>query len=115
MHGVPGMKWADDLAREAQAWAEKLARARTLQHSSKSERENAGENLAMFTGKFDSAGEEATTMWWVKTLEKSKYHFKLATANKEEGKLNTSFMGKDEFCSTDKNCSLVTLKSVNDF
>lgn len=64
MHGVPGMKWADDLAREAQAWAEKLARARTLQHSSKSERKNAGENLAMFTGKFDSAGEEATTMWY---------------------------------------------------
>ena len=50
-----------------------------------------------------------------KTLEKSKYHFKLATANKEEVKLNTSCMGKDEFCSTDKNCSLVTLKSVNDF
>ena len=56
MHGVPGMKWADDLECCN-------ARARTLQHSSKSERKNAGENLAMFTGKFDSAGEEATTMW----------------------------------------------------
>lgn len=64
MHGVPPLKWADDLAREAQAWAEKLARARTLQHSSKSERKDAGENIAMFTGKFDSAGEEATTMWY---------------------------------------------------
>ena len=63
MHGVPPLRWADDLAREAQAWAEKLARARTLQHSSKSERNDAGENIAMFTGKFDSAGEEATTMW----------------------------------------------------
>lgn len=64
MHGVPAMKWADDLAREAQAWAEKLARARTLQHSSKSERKDAGENLAYFTERFDSAGEEATTMWY---------------------------------------------------
>lgn len=64
MHGVPPLKWADDLAREAQAWAEKLARARALQHSSKSERKEAGENIAMFTGKFDSAGEEATTMWY---------------------------------------------------
>lgn len=63
MHGVSPLRWADDLAREAQAWAEKLARARTLQHSSKSERNDAGENIAMFTGKFDSAGEEATTMW----------------------------------------------------
>lgn len=63
MHGVPPLKWADDLAKEAQAWAEKLARARTLQHSSKGERNNAGENLAMFTGRFDSAGEEATKMW----------------------------------------------------
>ncbi|XP_015759476.1 PREDICTED: uncharacterized protein LOC107338757 [Acropora digitifera] len=64
MHGVPPLKWADDLAEEAQAWAEKLARARTLQHSSKSERNNAGENLAMFTGRFDSAGQEATNMWY---------------------------------------------------
>ena len=63
MHGAPPLKWADDLAREAQGWAEKLARARTLQHSSKSERKDAGENIAMFTGKFDSAGEQATTMW----------------------------------------------------
>ena len=63
MHGAPPLKWADDLAKEAQVWAEKLARARTLQHSSKQERNNAGENLAMFSGKFDSAGEEATTMW----------------------------------------------------
>jgi len=63
MHGAPSLKWADDLAREAQVWAEKLARARTLQHSSKSERKEAGENIAMFTGKFDSAGEQATTMW----------------------------------------------------
>lgn len=64
MHGVPPLKWADDLAREAQVWAEKLARARTLQHSSKSERNEAGENIAMFTGKFDSAGEQASSMWY---------------------------------------------------
>ena len=50
MHGVPPLSWADDLAKDAQAWAEKLANARTLQHASKSERNDAGENIAMFTG-----------------------------------------------------------------
>lgn len=63
MHGAPDLKWADDLATEAQAWAEKLARARTLQHASKSDRKDAGENIAMFTGNFESSGEKATTMW----------------------------------------------------
>ena len=63
LHGVPPMTWADDLANEAQSWAEKMAQARTLQHASKSERKEAGENIAMFTGCFDSAGEKATTMW----------------------------------------------------
>ena len=63
MHGVPAFTWAEDLAKEAQAWAEKLARARTLQHASKSERKEAGENIAMFTGSYESAGEKATTMW----------------------------------------------------
>ena len=65
MHGVPLLSWADDLAKEAQAWAEKLANARTLQHASKSERNDAGENIAMFTGSFDTAGEKATDMWYV--------------------------------------------------
>ena len=65
MHGVPPLSWADDLAKDAQAWAEKLANARTLQHASKSERNDAGENIAMFTGSFDTAGEKATDMWYV--------------------------------------------------
>jgi len=64
MHGVPAFTWAEDLAKEAQNWAEKLARARTLQHASKSERKEAGENIAMFTGSYESAGEKATTMWY---------------------------------------------------
>ncbi|CAH3169732.1 unnamed protein product [Porites evermanni] len=64
MHGVPPLSWADDLAKDAQAWAEKLANARTLQHASKSERNDAGENIAMFTGSFDTAGEKATDMWY---------------------------------------------------
>lgn len=63
MHGVPALTWADDLATEAQAYAEKLASARKMQHASKSERKEAGENLAMFTGCFDTAGDKATTMW----------------------------------------------------
>ena len=66
MHRVPALTWAVDLANDAQEYAEKLARARTLQHASKSERKEAGENLAYFTGSFDSSGEKATSMWWVK-------------------------------------------------
>ena len=63
-HGVPAMRWSDQMAREAQAWAEKLAKERCLRHASKSERRDCGENIAMFTGKFDEAGDEATTMWY---------------------------------------------------
>mgnify|MGYP001794199921 FL=1 len=58
------MKWSEQLAREAQAWAQKLANERCLRHASKSERNDCGENIAMFTGKFDEAGVEATNMWY---------------------------------------------------
>ncbi|XP_048585079.1 uncharacterized protein LOC5521460 isoform X2 [Nematostella vectensis] len=68
-HGVKNLKWSHDLARGAQAWAEKLARERTLKHSTR-ERGEDGENLAMFTGKYESAGEEATNMWY----EESAYY-----------------------------------------
>jgi len=63
-HRVPPLKWSDEIAKEAQAWADKLARARSLQHASQAERKGTGENIAMFSGKFESAGEEATNMWY---------------------------------------------------
>ena len=46
MHGVPALTWVEDLANDAQEYAKKLARAHTLRHASKSERKEAGENLA---------------------------------------------------------------------
>lgn len=63
-HRVAPLKWSDEIARDSQAWAEKLARARSLQHASKSERKELGENIAMFSGKFETAADEATNMWY---------------------------------------------------
>lgn len=63
-HQVPSLKWSEEIAKDAQAWAEKLARERRLQHASQSERKGTGENIAMFSGKFETAGEEATNMWY---------------------------------------------------
>ncbi|KAL9983713.1 hypothetical protein ACROYT_G005931 [Oculina patagonica] len=68
-HRVSPLKWSDEIARDAQAWADKLARARSLQHASKSERKETGENIAMFSGKFESAGEEATNMWYAEVKD----------------------------------------------
>lgn len=52
------------IANEAQAWAEKLAKTRSLQHASASERKGYGENIASFSRRFETAGEEATNMWY---------------------------------------------------
>lgn len=43
--GVPRLKWSDELARKAQAWAERLASEGQLRHASRSETRGAGENL----------------------------------------------------------------------
>jgi len=45
--GVPRLAWNDRLARDAQVWAQKLAREGDLQHASESENGGAGENLWM--------------------------------------------------------------------
>jgi hypothetical protein len=45
--GVPRLAWSGKLAREAQAWAEVLAREGRMRHASQQERGNAGENLWM--------------------------------------------------------------------
>lgn len=47
--GVPPLAWSDDLADEAQAWAQKLAREGWLRHASDAENGGAGENLWMGT------------------------------------------------------------------
>lgn len=63
-HKVPPLKWSKEIANEAQAWAEKLAKTRSLQHASASERKGYGENIASFSRRFETAGEEATNMWY---------------------------------------------------
>ena len=51
LHQVSDVRWNDELARQAQAWAEKIARQNTLRHASQQERNGDGENLAFFGGK----------------------------------------------------------------
>lgn len=64
--GVSDLTWDDDLASEAQAWAEKLASANTLEHS---ESETEGECL--WEGYVDSPYANAATDW---IAEKSSYN-----------------------------------------
>jgi uncharacterized protein YkwD len=45
--GVPSLRWSGKLAREAQGWAERLAREGTLRHAAQTESGGAGENLWM--------------------------------------------------------------------
>lgn len=47
--GVPALEWNSQLARDAQVWAQKLAREGGLRHASKAESGGAGENLWMGT------------------------------------------------------------------
>lgn len=45
--GVPRLAWNDGLARDAQAWAQRLADEGWLRHASQAEQGGAGENLWM--------------------------------------------------------------------
>ena len=48
-HGAPPVAWCADLAKQAQAWAEKMVEDGQMAHSSNDERPGQGENLAMYT------------------------------------------------------------------
>src|SRR5688572_19039456 len=45
--GVPRLEWSDRLARDAEAWAQRLAYEGWLRHASRTEQGGAGENLWM--------------------------------------------------------------------
>ena len=60
-HQVKPLTWSDELARDAQAWAQKMARERKLSHCK--DRKGCGENIAMMSGRFDEAGQESSKMW----------------------------------------------------
>lgn len=46
-NGAPGLTWSPKLARQAQQWANVLAREGQMRHASQAERGGAGENLWM--------------------------------------------------------------------
>ena len=43
--GLARLSWSGKLAREAQVWADELARSNTMRHSTRAQRGGAGENL----------------------------------------------------------------------
>ncbi|RGP40553.1 hypothetical protein BPTFM16_00838 [Altererythrobacter insulae] len=45
--GAPALSWSPKLARDAQAWAQRLANEGRMRHASNDERSGAGENLWM--------------------------------------------------------------------
>jgi hypothetical protein len=58
------MMWSLEIAHSAQAWAETLARDRSLKHTTR-ERGGEGENLAMLAGSsHENAAKEAIDMWY---------------------------------------------------
>ena len=44
----PDLRWNNELSRDAQAWAEKIARQNSLQHATPQQRNEDGENLVVF-------------------------------------------------------------------
>ena len=45
--GVPRLEWSHELARDAQQWAQHLARLRRMEHAPRDQRNGQGENLWM--------------------------------------------------------------------
>ncbi|EDO49310.1 predicted protein [Nematostella vectensis] len=71
MHNVPPLTWSNSIAREAQKWANKLAKEGKLIHDKS--RSGQGENVFMSSGaNFDDAGEAACESWY---QEVERYNF----------------------------------------
>lgn len=68
--GTPRLEWSGKLSREAQAWAQRLAREGRMRHASPQERGGAGENLWM-----GSAGAYSAR-FMVEAFASEKRHFK---------------------------------------
>lgn len=49
--GTPSMVWCDQLAQEAQAWADRIAADGKFQHCPANDRKGQGENIACCKGK----------------------------------------------------------------
>ena len=70
-HNVPSLKWSQDLERDCQAWAKKIAKQNKLQHAN--DLNGIGENIFMTSKDSDTLGTEATKSWY---SEIKKYNFK---------------------------------------
>ncbi|WP_394727607.1 CAP family protein [Altererythrobacter sp. GH1-8] len=68
--GAPELKWSQRLAREAEQWAQAIAREGRMRHASIDERGGAGENLWM-----GSAGNYSAS-FMVRAFAEEKRHFR---------------------------------------
>jgi len=64
-HHASPLSWNNSLAREAQAWAERLAREDRLKHASTDD----GENIYMSFGDIDVTGSVAVDKWYDEVRE----------------------------------------------
>lgn len=64
LHQVAPLTFAADLAKQAQAWADKIAKQDNLEHSDSAGK--YGENVAMkfISGTFEYTGQQATDQWY---------------------------------------------------
>lgn len=63
IHDAPPMRLDSNMNQQAAAYAQRLARMGTLQHSTSSERPGQGENLAMACGSGGLSAKRAVDMW----------------------------------------------------
>lgn len=61
--GTPAVVWCEDLAQQAQAWADHIAQLGTMKHAAAKDRKGQGENIACCKGK-PMNGEAATKQWY---------------------------------------------------
>lgn len=63
-HKAPALKYSASMAKEAQAWADKLASTGQMAHASPKERNNDGENIFYVFGQTELGGREAVDAWY---------------------------------------------------
>ena len=77
IHDAPPMTLDSSMSQSAAAYAQRLARMGTLQHSSSSEKPGQGENLAMACGSGGLSAKKAVDMWWVLKRHKRAFYQQL--------------------------------------
>ena len=80
LHGVPLVTWSDKIAKEAQQFAEELARRGKLGHASKEDRKYHGENICRMSRHYQPT--DAVSFWYA---EVNKYDFSSPGFSLENG------------------------------